>query len=881
MSAADWGVNGAARRIATTDFIINAIRTADPTIAIGTLEQALERHARGATARCRLAEELRDHPKRLTTDDPRTSPVLAEVVVTLRAAGHDGLVQPTCPSCGRPRRYAYPSADGMRVCRVCHPFPTEPCAECGRTRKVARRLPDGTGLCSTCRTRDVAKFERCSACGQERWVATRDEDGRPSCHPCYKGQQPDRTGRWTGNAATRRAARTLAMLDLIGAIAPDVPKDELETTLERLAPAAIAHAGLANWLLDHPDALTDGDNSAPPIVFRLIDELLSLGAPVIRPRCASCGRNDQRLPHWLDGARICPACYLSHHAEPCSGCGATAPVQRRLDDGKPLCRRCAEPYRKLVTCAACGRQRQAGTTVDGVRLCSTCKRRDARFHEECSTCGRLRPVSARDHDGGAICPNCAHRARTAACFVCGRTRPIAARFEGHPYCAKCRPRRPQQCARCGEHRICYRVLTPVVDAVAASREASAVCGTCLARERLTALLSRTTGDLDPHWVPLIEALVATPTPHALLEWIRDRATARLLRDLAHRNRPPTHEDLDQLALTARYTAEQARALLESAGLLDRHDLRRHRLATRAKLRIDHEAPAEDRLLLHAYLRWSLLPAAERRARRAKRPIRANNISDLAAVIAYLTDLRAHGLSLLARHQPRFDSWLHAHPSHRVPLKRFLVWAVRNGHSTPIAVPQVPRRDPTEFMADEHRRRLIGVAVTGSDPTWTLADRVAVLLVLLYGQPPLRIVQLSHTHVSTTPEGGTQLRLGRDPIDLHPPVASLVAQLASRTAPTQPLRDLPSPWLYPGHSPGRHLHPASLSRRLKLLGVPARAAHNTTLLDLAKSAPTAVLADLLGMHPSTIESWNNASGARWVHYATRAVAQPEPLPHEGP
>jgi len=409
---------------------------------------------------------------------------------------------------------------------------------------------------------------------------------------------------------------------------------------------------------------------------------------------------------------------------------------------------------------------------------------------------------------------------------------------------------------------------------------ASVCGTCLARERLTALLSGTTGDLDQHWVPLIDALVTTPTPHALLEWIRDRSTARLLRDLALRNRPPTHEDLDQLALTARSTAEQARALLESAGLLDAHDLRRHRLAARAELRVDQEAPADDRLLLQAYLRWSLLPAAERRARRAKRPIRANHISDLAAVIAYLTDLRAHGLSLLARHQPRFDRWIHAHPSHRVPLKRFLVWAVRNGHSTPIAVPKVPRRDPTEFISDEHRRRLIGVSITGSDPTWTLADRVAVLLVLLYGQPPLRIVALSRDHVSTTPEGGTQLRLGRDPVDLHPLVASLVAQLASRTAPTQPLRDLPSPWLYPGHSPGRHLHPASLSRRLKQLGVPARAAHNSALLDLAKSAPTAVLADLLGLHPSTIESWNSASGARWVTYATRAVPDPTPVPQEG-
>lgn len=70
-----------------TTFIIRAVRVVDPTVSVDTIEAALAKHARGATARCRLAEELRDHPARLTRDDPRTSPVLAKVVVDLRAAG--------------------------------------------------------------------------------------------------------------------------------------------------------------------------------------------------------------------------------------------------------------------------------------------------------------------------------------------------------------------------------------------------------------------------------------------------------------------------------------------------------------------------------------------------------------------------------------------------------------------------------------------------------------------------------------------------------------------------------------------------------------------------------------------------------------------------
>lgn len=875
MSASEWGPTGPARWAAMTEFIVTAIRGADPTVAPATIEESLGRHASVATARCRVAEELRDHPHRLTVDDPHTTPVLARVVVDLRAAGHNRFVQPSCPSCGRPRTYGYPSTGGTRVCGTCHPSPTEICAWCGRERRVARRLPDGTGLCSTCRTRETSKFERCGACGRERWVATRDKEGQAYCHPCYKGRIPDRTGRWVGDAGARRVARTAAIVDVVRRVAPEIPAQDLEDWLDAHVAAAGGHAPLANWLLDHPDALTSGDNTAPPVVVKLLDELRSRGAGVTRPRCASCGRDTTRLPHCTEGGRICPTCFRAHTAEQCGQCGITEGVQRRLADGTPLCSRCAEAHRKRVVCAACGRTRLAGGTLDGLRVCGTCRRRDPRSHEDCRECGRRRPVSARHRDGGAICPNCAHRARTAPCFLCGHDRPVSARVDGNPYCARCRPRRPQQCSRCGDHRVCYRLPTPEELRPPGGEFFTVLCGACLARERLTVLLAGPGGAVAPYWVPLIDTLLQSPTPSVLLEWIRDRSTARLLHDLAQRDQPPTHADLDLLAVTSRYTAEQARALLEAAGLLDPHDTRRNRIAARAQRRIGHDAHAEDRLLLGAYVRWSLLPALERRAQLTRTPIASRNISDLAVVIAYLNYLRRHGLTLKDKHQHRFDLWIGRHRSHRAPLRRFLVWAVRNRYSSPVAIPMSPRRDAREFISDDERRTLIGTALTGSDADWTLTDRFAVLLVLLYGQTPLRIASLTRAHVTTQPGGGVQLRLGRDPIDLLPPVAALARQLLGQQALTQPLRDLPSLWLYPGHSAGRHLHPATLARRLRHLGAPARAAHNTTLLDLAQSAPSAVLADLLGMHLSTIESWGAASGARWAQYAGRDLP---PQPH---
>lgn len=124
-----------------TEFIVTAIRGADPTVAPATIEESLGRHASVATARCRVAEELRDHPHRLTVDDPHTTPVLARVVVDLRAAGHNRFVQPSCPSCGRPRTYGGPSPPGRHGAVPHLPHPRD--IEVRTVRRVWTRTMGG------------------------------------------------------------------------------------------------------------------------------------------------------------------------------------------------------------------------------------------------------------------------------------------------------------------------------------------------------------------------------------------------------------------------------------------------------------------------------------------------------------------------------------------------------------------------------------------------------------------------------------------------------------------------------------------------------------------------------------------------------------------
>jgi hypothetical protein len=65
-----------------------------------------------------------------------------------------------------------------------------------------------------------------------------------------------------------------------------------------------------------------------------------------------------------------------------------------------------------------------------------------------------------------------------------------------------------------------------------------------------------------------------------------------------------------------------------------------------------------------------------------------------------------------------------------------------------------------------------------DETITASDRVAGFLVLLYAQPPARIVQLTADHI-TNRAGIPQLRLGRSTITLIEPLADLACRLPER------------------------------------------------------------------------------------------------------
>ncbi|WP_163508188.1 hypothetical protein [Fodinicola acaciae] len=170
-----------------------------------------------------------------------------------------------------------------------------------------------------------------------------------------------------------------------------------------------------------------------------------------------------------------------------------------------------------------------------------------------------------------------------------------------------------------------------------------------------------------------------------------------------------------------------------------------------------------------------------------------------------------------------------------------------------------------------------------DQRWTLArdllhgdghqvdDRVAGLLVLLFGQRPHQITRLTVDHL-TLGQPAT-LTLGASPIEIPEPFAGhlrrLVDQRHNRT--TAGGTD-PGPWLFPGVWPGRPILPLTMTTRLQRLGIQPSDYRASALLHLAGTLPPAVTADLLGLTPLTAHRWSVLAGRPWATYVADRLDQ---------
>jgi len=146
---------------------------------------------------------------------------------------------------------------------------------------------------------------------------------------------------------------------------------------------------------------------------------------------------------------------------------------------------------------------------------------------------------------------------------------------------------------------------------------------------------------------------------------------------------------------------------------------------------------------------------------------------------------------------------------------------------------------------------------------TARDRLAAILVLVLSQQVEDVVRLTW-HDATVTDDLATITLGAAPIALPPPLDEPLRQLLAEPGHGRTAAHPHSPWIFRGHSPGRHLSAAHLRQRLKTV-CSTRAARLGTLADLARTSPIPVLAEVLGYHQTTLERHAVAAAHTYGRY----------------
>lgn len=533
----------------------------------------------------------------------------------------------------------------------------------------------------------------------------------------------------------------------------------------------------------------------------------------------------------------------------CERCGRVNEIARRAEgESGDLCVNC---YRApTATCRGCGRQRPCYYIGEGRPTCMTCiPSRTAR----CAHCGEERPPTAHWREG-AVCGPCYDAAlrRRGRCGSCGELRRLVAPpGPGAVRCCDCAGVPPlARCAYCGVEDKLYE---------------RGRCERCALSRRATEVMAGPAGTVPVPLANLHAAIVASATPRKALNWLRSGAGAPILAAIASGAMPLSHAALD--AHPRRRAADHVRQMLVAHAALPERDEDLARFERWVDDTIAAMSPCADAGLLRRFATWHVLRGLRRRVEhRGPNPRTATRYArnQVSTAVDFLDWLHGRGVALGDCTQRDIDRWL-AGPARRREARHFLTWAARRG-VVPTLTIRAPTEHPGEALDAEERwdiaRRLL------HDGDVDLIDRVAGSFVLLYAQPLSRIAAMTHDQVAVAADGAVSVRFARHDLQVHEPLATLVASLATGARRGHVGIGAPAttPWLFPGHLPGRPITAARLGERLRPLGIDARAGRRAALLHLGAELPAAVLAGSLGITTVTAVEWVKAAGGDWANYA---------------
>ena len=380
----------------------------------------------------------------------------------------------------------------------------------------------------------------------------------------------------------------------------------------------------------------------------------------------------------------------------------------------------------------------------------------------------------------------------------------------------------------------------------------------------------------PHGLQALRREIAG-AKHAVtaMRWAAKPSIAPVLSGLADGSIPLTHQALD--GLPQRPALAHLRQTLVATGALPWRDEEMTRLEAFLHGLLDFQADPERRRLLHRYLIWHLVrrmrsrnngkPATRQQALLTRRLARG--------AIAFLDWLGSAGLTMGTCQQADLDRWLASGQAvYREEAGRLIRWA-HAARLTSCYLPSAARwTGPSAILDGEDRwdiaRRLL------HDDTLKPEDRLAGLLVLLYAQGVTALSRMTAGQVQASGNGTVRLQLGRVPVQLPEPAASIaLAVAANRKGHATIGAAGPSPWLFPGGQPGQPISGARLTKRLDALGISPRQARSTALFQLAAEVPAAILARTLGVSTSVAVTWQRLSAGDWAAYAADVSRRPPP------
>jgi hypothetical protein len=756
--------------------IVDIVGRVELTLGSAVIADVAEQVARSRAGRRQLAGALSDDPTLLTSGRTAGPPLVDRLIRALSEHGAIAVVQPCCATCGKtPKTICHRAADGLRICTTCH----------NRVSGVRGRSP-------------------CAVCGRVLIPRDYDRQGRPRCGQCRPDSGVDHIE---------------VICDQIMALDPDADRALLRelvtgTILQRARRRQVA------WdLEDRPELLTGDAAEGAQVIRRLVTVLAEHGVRgVVVPRCPFC-RKISPLTALVDGTPCCAGCQHKARAAPCARCSITRPIATRALDGRPLCGTCAarEPYNQ-ETCSACGHHTTIVSHRDGAPVCSSCfempraicsvcgefkpcRRADTAAPRcvicyrrartaQCARCSRVRPISGRDTDHRPLCGTCAQRHE--ACCRCERVRPVVGRVDAGPLCDTCIRREPahfRSCRSCGtvarlrHHGLCDRCAVPVM---------------------LDAALAGADGAVRTEVIPVRDALAAGQSV-TVLNWLHRPSSRQLLAQLAAGTGPVTHDTLDQLEPAG--AARHLRHVLIAQKVLPDRDRHLHALQRWFDAALAEVDNPDEQRVLRGYLTWTHLRRLRGRDTAATAASVHSIRDEIKSAIKLLTWLHDRGHSLRTCTQADLDAWclLGGRMSHRARL--FIAWCADRRFTSAVTIPAPSVSTHRQVFADEHTCWRIARHLLHSD-TNTTADRVAGLLVLLYGQPVARIVHLTTDNIT---HAGNQVRLllGRQPLTVPNPFDRLLLKLVTnRPDPASLGRTGGQRWLFPGRLHGQPLHPWS-------------------------------------------------------------------------